>query len=200
MLTLYENAVSGNCYKIRLLLAHLEKEYERVSIDLVGFDQRPKAVLEATPEGRLPALVLDDGRTLFESNAILHYLARGSAFLPEDPVEQTEALAWMFFEQNLHEPNIATRRYWVSIAESSAPRAAQLDFWHANGTRILGVMDAELAKRDWFAAGRFTIADIALYAYTHVAEEGGFDLAPLEHLGAWMERVREQPGHVTIGA
>ena len=200
MLTLYENSVSGNCYKIRLLLAHLGQAYERVAIDLVGFDERPKALVDATPEGRLPALVLDDGRTLFESNAILHHLARGTAFLPEDSVEATEALAWMFFEQNLHEPFIATRRYWVSLAESSAPRAQQLDFWLERGEQTLGVMDAHLAKHDWFAAERFTIADIALYAYTHVAEEGGFDLAPLEHLNAWLARVREQPGHVTIDA
>lgn len=200
MLTLYENAVSGNCYKVRLLLAHLGREYERVSIDLVGFDQRPKAVLEATPEGRLPALVLDDGRTLFESNAILHHLARGTRFLPADPVESTETLAWMFFEQNLHEPYIATRRYWVSLAGSSAPRAGQLGYWRERGTQTLEAMDAHLATHDWFAAGRFTIADIALYAYTHVADQGGFDLAPLTRVNAWLARVCAQPGHVTIDA
>ncbi len=198
MLTLYENATSGNCYKIRLLLAHLRREYQRISIDLVSFDERPPALVEATPEGRLPALVLDDGRTLFESNAILHHLARGSAYLPEDAVEATETLAWMFFEQNQHEPHIATRRYWVALAESSAPRAQQLDYWHARGEQTLGVMEAHLARRDWFAAGRYTIADIALYGYTHVADEGGFDLAPYEHVNAWLARVREQPGHVTM--
>lgn len=198
MLKLYENPDSGNCYKVRLLLNHLEIPCEREFVDVVKAGARPAAMLERTNIGRVPVLVLEDGTALCESNAILHYLASGTPYLPDDPLARSRVLAWMFFEQNLHEPNIATRRYWVHLAPDSGPRAAQLSFWKENGERALETMERELESHDFFGAPRYTIADIALYGYTHVAPEGGFELEPYPAIRAWMQRVREQPGHVPM--
>jgi len=197
---LFENPASGNCYKVRLLLHHLQLPFERVFVDVLPGTQRPPELLAHSTVGRVPLLELDDGTALGESNAILHFLAAGTPYLPDDPLARSRVLAWMFFEQNLHEPNIATRRYWTSIAPDSAPRAAQLPFWLESGERALRVMERELESSDFFGSPSYSIADIALYGYTHVAPEGGFDLEPFPRLRAWLERVREQPRHVPMSS
>jgi glutathione S-transferase len=193
---LFHDPISANCYKVRLLLAHLGRHCEEVLVSVTG--ERPAELLELSPTGRVPFLVLDDGRGLPESDAILIHLARGTALLPEDSYERSLALGWLFFEQNLHEPFIATRRFWTAHAKDPSQRAAQLPFWLERGTETLTVMERHLQEHDWFAAARFTIADIALYGYTHVAHEGGFDLAPFGALRAWLDRVAAQPGHVSM--
>jgi len=196
---LYDHPLSGNCYKVRLLLAHLKRPYERVSVDVLGDrTQRPAEFFEQNPAGKIPLLVLDDGRCLAESNAIMSYLARDTDYLPDDAFVQAQVLQWMFFEQNQHETSIAARRYWVSIAESSEPAAALLPAWSKAGDRALEVMEQHLRTRDFFVGERYSIADIALYAYTHVASEGEFDLEPLPAVRSWLRRVAAQPGHVRI--
>lgn len=198
MLKLFENPASGNCYKVRLLLHHLGRPVERIFVDVAQGAERPAALLRLSPTGRVPLLELEEGVGLSESNAILNYLAEGTPYLPGDALERARVLGWTFFEQNLHEPHIATRRYWVALAEDSSPRKDQLDFWLESGNRALATMDRELQSREFFGSDRYTIADIALFAYTHVAEEGGFDLGHFPAIGAWMERVREQPGFLPM--
>ena len=193
---LYENAESGNCYKVKLLLTQLGKPFEVVHVDLDG--ERPEPVLEGNPIGRVPTLVLDDGRILGESNAILLYLARGSAFLPDDPFEQAKVHLWMFFEQNLHEPNIAVVRRWVHHKRNADQQEQVLAAKRAGGEAALATMDAHLAQNAFFAGERYTVADISLYGYTHVAHEGGFDLARYPAVQGWLERVKQQPGHVPM--
>lgn len=194
---LFQDPISANCYKVKLLLAHLDLACEEVCVSVMG--ERPAELLALSPTGRVPFLVLDDGRGLPESDAILVHLARGSTLWPEDAYEQSQVLSWLFFEQNLHEPFIATRRFWVAYAKDPALRKDQLAFWLERGTDTLAVMDRHLQSHDWFAAERFSIADIALYGYTHVAHEGGFDLAPFGALHAWLARVAALPGHVPMG-
>jgi glutathione S-transferase len=196
---LYDNPVSGNCYKVRLLLAHLGLTYERREIDVVDRSGRAEQLGEVNPALQVPTLVLDDGRPLAESNAILWYLADGTPYLPEDGFARAKVLQWMFFEQYSHEPNIAVVRYWVSIA-ASAPRESVIDARRNAGYEALDAMERELAGRDFLVDDRYTIADICLYAYTHVAGEGDFDLARYGAIGAWLERVAAQPGHLTIAA
>lgn len=198
MLKLYEHPGSGNCYKVRLLLHHLGLPVERIFVDVAQGATRPPGLFELSPSGRIPVLALEDGTGLAESNAILNYLAAGTPYLPDDPLERSRVLAWTYFEQNLHEPHIATRRYWLTLADDPAPRAQQLPFWLESGSRALGVMEEELESNAFFGSDHFTIADIALYAYTHVADEGGFDLDAYPAIGAWMSRVREQPGHIPM--
>lgn len=195
---LYTNHQSANCYKITLALAQLGKPCEVVDVGLVPFAERPRKFLELNPGGRVPLLVMDDGFALPESGAILCTIAEGSELFPRQPRARAEILRWMFFEQNLLEPNIATSRYWKRISGRPEEREAVYPLWHSNGVHVLGVMDGHLKTHDFFAAGRYTIADIALYGYTHVCEEGGFDLGPHRNVRAWLERVRTQPGHVPM--
>lgn len=190
---LYNMPDSGNCYKVRLLCAHLGLSYERVDIDPVRPETRPAELRELNPAGRAPTLVLDDGKVLPESNAILTYLADGTPYLPDDRYERARVLGWLFFEQNLHEPNIATRRFWVALKKDEAAVAGRLEAWLAGGRRALEAMDGHLAAHPWFGPGTYSIADIALFAYTHVAEEGGFALEPYEHVRGWLRRVVERP-------
>ena len=196
---LYDSRVSGNCYKVRLLLAHLGVEYERREVDVVDRSGRLELLGELNPGLRVPTLVLDDGRSLGESNAILWYLAGGTKYLPQDPFELAQVLQWMFFEQYSHEPNIAVVRFWVAVARTPPPEA-EVRARREAGYRALDAMERELAGREFLVADRYTIADIALYAYTHVAGEGGFDLAGYPAILAWLERVEAEPGHVSINA
>lgn len=200
MMKLFENPDSGNCYKVRLLLHHLEIPFERILVSVMPGAERPAELLKHTTIGRVPVLELEDGTGLKESNAILNYLAAGTPYLPDDPLERSRVLAWMFFEQNLHEPNIAGRRYWVALAPDSSPRAAQLPHWLETGTQVLATMERELQQADFFGSPSYTIADIALFGYTQVADEGGFDLSAFPAIHAWMDRVRQQPGHVPMSA
>jgi glutathione S-transferase len=194
---LYNSPVSGNCYKVRLLLAQLGVEYQRRDMDVVDRSNRREVLGDLNPALRVPTLVLDDGRALGESNAILAYLARGTPYLPTDRFECAKALQWMFFEQYSHEPNIAVVRFWVAFAHAAVPES-EIEARRKAGYQALDAMERELAKRDFLVADRYTIADIALYAYTHVAPEGGFDLARYKAIGAWLQRVADQPRHVSI--
>jgi glutathione S-transferase len=196
---LYDSKVSGNCYKVRLLFAHLGIEYERQELDVVDRSNRPDVLGGRNPALRVPTLVLDDGRSLGESNAILNYFAEGTPYLPEDRFERAEVLQWQFFEQYDHEPNIAVARFLIEVADAP-PDPAVLAQKHRGGYRALDAMEGHLANHEYLAAGRYTIADISLYAYTHVAHEAEFDLSGYPAINAWLDRVAAQPGHVAITA
>ncbi len=197
MLRLYDYLASGNGYKVRLLLRQLGLPFERIELDILKGETRTPAFLARNPNGRIPTLELEDGTHLPESNAILWYLAEGTPFLPQERLARAQALSWMCFEQYSHEPNIATLRFWTH-AGFLDQRAALVPGKREAGVAALGVMEGHLAMRSFFAAERYTIADIALYAYTHVAEEGGFALAPYPAIQAWLARVASQPGHIPI--
>ena len=196
---LYDFHESGNGYKVRLLLSHLGVPYERIELDILKGETRTAEFLALNPNGRIPTLVLDDGRVLPESNAILYYLAQGTDYWPEDRFAQAQVLQWMGFEQYSHEPFIATVRFWT-FAGQLADHEAELPERRAKGHAALDVMEQYLAKESFFVSGRYSIADIALYAYTHVADEGGYDLESRPAIRAWIERVAARPGHVEITA
>ena len=196
---LYDSPVSGNCYKVRLLLAQLGLPYERVELDVVDRSDRAQVLGGLNPALRVPTLVLDDGRALGESNAILWYLADGTHFVPADAFERAQVLQWQFFEQYDHEPNVAVARFWLTKRPGEAD-PERLAAWHAGGYRALDALERHLGGRAFLVAGRYTIADVSLYAYTHVADEGGFELARYPAVRGWLERVAAQPGHVPIGA
>jgi len=196
---LYQMQDSGNCYKVRLLAHQLGLPLELVDVDILKGESRTADFLARNPNGRVPTVEFDDGRTLPESNAILFYLAEGTRFLPDDRMARAQALQWMFFEQYSHEPYIAVARFWQSIKQGGyEEKKDSFPLWHERGYQALSVMERHLADHDWFAGGRYSIADIALYAYTHVAHEGGFDLAPYKAIGRWMNRIRSAPGHVPM--
>ena len=204
---LHDNADSGNAYKIRLLLTQLGIPFERLEYDTNrGATRTPEFLATKNPNGRIPVLELEDGRCLAESNAILWYLAEGTRFVPgEDDAEgrwqRAEVLQWMFFEQYSHEPNIATLRNWISHGLEMTPeQQAAVPGKRKWGEAALAVMEDHLRARRFFVGERYTIADIALYAYTHVAGEGGFDLAPYPAVRAWLARVAAEPGHLAITA
>ncbi len=197
MLKLYDFLASGNGYKVRLLLHQLGLPFERIELDILQGATRTPEFLAKNPNGRIPLLELEDGSCLAESNAIQWYLAEDTPFLPDDRLERVRVLQWMFFEQYSHEPYIAVLRFWHHAGQLEEKRD-QVAEKRARGEQALGVMERHLAEHDFFVADRYTIADLALYAYTHVADEGGFDLGPYAALRAWLERVRAQPGHVPI--
>ena len=194
----YGDHESGNCYKIRLLLGHLERSYEWVDVDVLARETRTPEFLARNPNGRVPLLELDDGAFLAESNAILWYLARGTDFLPEHPFEQAKTLEWLCFEQYSHEPYIATSRYWIHYLNAREQYRDKLAEKRDPGYAALGVMEGHLGKRPFFVGARMTIADIALYAYTHVADEGDFDLSGFPAVRRWLARVAASPGHVAM--
>ena len=198
MLRLHDNHLSGNGYKPRLLLAHLGRSYERVEVDILKGETRTPEFLARNPNGRIPVLELEDGTCIAESNAILFYLAEGSRFLPADRLGRALALQWMFFEQYSHEPCIAVARHWVQHLEMTEAQRAQLPDKRAGGRAALAVMERHLGGSEWFGGDAMAIADFALYAYTHVADEGGFDLGGYPAVSAWLERVAAQPGHVPM--
>jgi glutathione S-transferase len=197
MLKLYDFLESGNGYKVRLLLHQLDVPFERIELDITRGQTRTPEFLARNRNGRIPVLELEDGTALAESNAIQFYLAEGTPFLPAGRIERAQVLQWMFFEQYSHEPYIAVVRFWCHTGEAEK-RPEEVAARRARGYDALAVMEDHLHHRDWFAAGRYTIADIALYAYTHVAHEGGFDLAPYPAVNAWLARVRSQPRHIPI--
>jgi glutathione S-transferase len=196
---LYENAASGNCYKVRLLFAHLGLEYERRSLDVIDRSNRPDVLGDLNPALRVPTLILDDGRPLGESGAIIWYFGDGTRFVPSDPYERAQVLQWMFFEQYDHEPAIAVARFLVAL--SGLPREdyeKRLPRLWEQGAKALDAMERHIAGREWFVGDGMSLADIALYAYTHVADEGEFDLGRYPAIGEWVTRVAAEPGHVTI--
>jgi glutathione S-transferase len=199
MFTVYGMADSGNCYKVKLALEQLGKPYRWVEVDSSKGGTQTREFLARNPNGKVPTLQLEDGGYLPESNAILWYLAEGTPLLPEDRLGHAHALQWMFFEQYSHEPCIAVARFILRYLPADHPRRAELPRLAERGRHALGVMEQHLAKESYFAAGRYTVADISLYAYTHCARDGGFDLQPYPQVRAWLERVRAQPGHVPLG-
>lgn len=197
---LYNSQLSGNCWKVRQILAHLGIEYERVELDVVDRSNRQDVLGGKNPALRVPTLELDDGEHLAESNAILWYLADGSDYLPTGALERARVLQWMFFEQYEVEPALAVSRFWISILGERERFAAELEAKRRAGNRALTALDGHLGAHDWLVGGAYSIADICLYAYTHVAEEGDFDLGPYPAVRAWLERVAAVPGHVPLSA
>jgi len=197
---LYNSAVSGNCYKVRLLLAQLGLEYETVDVSVVDRSNRAVLLGDLNPGLRVPTLVLDDGRPLAESNAILWYFGDGTAYVPDDPYERAQALQWMFFEQYSHEPYIAVVRFWLAYSGTPEQFTEQIPAKMKGGYAALDAMERHLDGRSFLVGERYSIADIALYAYTHVAHEGEFDLEPYPAIRGWVERVAARPGHVPIDA
>ena len=197
---LFDSRVSGNCYKVRLLLAHLGIPYERREVDVVDRSDRPQVLGGLNPALRVPTLVLDDGRPLGESGAILWYFGEGTCFVPEGRYERAQVLQWMFFEQYDHEPAIAVARFWLSYSRRPEEFEARREERTAAGYRALAAMERGLDGRAFFVGDGMTLADIALYAYTHVAHEGGFDLTRYPAILAWLARVAAEPGHVPIDA
>ena len=197
---LYDYLDSGNGYKIRLLLAQLGQSYRWSELDIDRGETRTPQFLAKNPNGRIPTLELDDGTFLAESDAILWYLAEGTPFVPADRIGRAQVLQWMFFEQYSHEPYVATPRYIVRHLPKDSPRYAELPDRMKRGRDALGVMDKHLQSRTFFVGERYSIADIALYAYTHVAPDAGpgLDLAPFPNVLAWLGRVAGQPKHIPI--
>jgi glutathione S-transferase len=196
MLRVYGEVHSGNSYKLKLLLNQLSIKHEWIHVDIVKQETRTPEFLAKNPNGKVPLLELANGLFLAESNAILHYLADSSPLLPHGKFQHAQVLQWMFFEQYSHEPYIATSRFIIKSLGRPADKEALLQSKIAPGYKALDVMEKHLTAHTFFVADRYTIADIALYAYTHVAHEGGFDLANYPKLRTWLLRVKEQVGYV----
>jgi glutathione S-transferase len=197
---LYDSPVSGNCYKVRLILAYRGLAYERRTMDVADRSNRPDVLGGLNPALRVPTLVLDDGRPLAESGAILWYFGEGTPLMPEDGYERAQVLQWMFFEQYDHEPSIAVVRFWIAFSGRPEAFADRIEERTAAGYRALDAMERHLAGREFLVGSSPTLADIALYAYSHVAPEGGFDLSGYPAIGSWLERVAAMPRHVPIDA
>jgi glutathione S-transferase len=194
---LYDSQVSGNCYKVRLLMAQLGLTCERREVDVVERKGRLELLGELNPALRVPTLVLDDGQPLAESNAILCYLAEGTPLIPAERLDRARMLQWMFFEQYSHEPYIAVVRFWVLFA-ATPPEESEIESRRRSGHAALEAMERHLAGRRFLVAERYTLADISLYAYTHVAHEAGFEMSSYPAIGEWLQHVAEQPGHIPI--
>ncbi len=199
MYTLYSMQRSGNSYKVRLALAQLRLDYRLVEVDILQGESRTPEFLAKNPSGQVPLLEVAPGRYLAESNAILWYLAAGSELAPEDPIDRAEAMQWMFFEQHSLEPNLGAAYFWLALVKGGRElQQHALDDWMEEGFRALGVMENHLKHHRYFAADRYTIADIALYAYTHLAHECDFDLAAFPAIRAWLARVESVSGHLAM--
>ena len=199
-MVLYNSPISGNCYKVRLLAAHLGIPLELREVDVIDRSDPRDELAGLNPVRRAPTLVLDDGRPLAESNAILWYLGEGSRFVPENRYDRAKALQWMFFEQYEHEPAIAVARFLRTYSGHPEWWEAQRESLTKRGLKVLVALELGLDGRDWLAGDSMTVADIALYAYTHVADEGGFSLDAYPAIRAWVDRVAAQPGHVLMDA
>jgi glutathione S-transferase len=197
---LYNSAVSGNCYKVRLLAAHLGLSLDLIELSVVDRSNRAQVLGDLNPARRVPTLVLDDGRPLAESNAIIWYLGDGTAYVPRDPYERAQVLQWQFFEQYQHEPSIAVVRFLIAFSGVAEQHNERIREQTANGYIALDAMERHLVGRTFLVGEQYSIADISLYAYTHVADEGGFDLTAYPAIRAWLDRVAAQPGHIPIDA
>ncbi len=199
MYTLYSMQRSGNSYKVRLALARLGIPYRQVEIDILQGESRTPDFLAKNPSGQIPLLEVAPGRFLAESNAILWYVAADTTLVPEDRIARAEAMQWMFFEQHSLEPNIGAAFFWLALIKGGRElQQHALEDWMENGYRALAVMEAHLTKYPFFVSNRFTLADIALYAYTHVTHECDFDLSRFPEIRRWLKRVEAEPGHVTM--
>ena len=197
MLRLYDFQESGNGFKVRLLLSHLGMAVERIEMNILDGETRTDDFLARNPNGRIPLLEFEDGRTLAESNAILYFLAEDTAYWPADPFLRAQVLQWMCFEQYSHEPYIAVVRFWT-FAGVLEEHEAEIQERRKRGDDALDVMEEHLGENTFFVGDQYSIADIALYAYTHVAHEGGFDLSARPNVVAWLDRVANQPGMIGI--
>jgi glutathione S-transferase len=201
MYTLYSMQRSGNSYKVRLALAQLGVNYRLVEVDILKGESRTPEFLAKNPSGQIPLLEVTPGRFIAESNAILWYVAIGTALAPEDRIDRAETLQWMFFEQHSLEPNIGAAYFWLALVKGGRElQQHALEDWMEDGYRTLGVMENHLRHHDYFAAGHYTIADIALYAYTHLAHECDFNLSPFPAIRDWLDRVEAVPGHMPMTA
>ena len=198
MMHLYDYYESGNGYKVRMLLRRLGVPFERTELDILKGETRTPDFLAKNPNGRIPFLVLDDGTGLAESNAIQWYLAEGTPWMPDDRLGRARVLQWMFFEQYSHEPFIAVLRFWHFAGKLGEHKADEIAAKEAGGYAALDVMESHLAGREYFVGECESIADLAMYAYTHVAEEGGFDLGAYPKVTSWLERIAAAAGHVPI--
>jgi glutathione S-transferase len=195
---LYDYLDSGNGYKVRLLLALLARPYELIEVDILKGETRTPGFLAMNPNGRIPVLELDDGRYLAESNAILYYLAENTPYLPSDPWQRAKVLQWLCFEQYSHEPYIATLRYWIRHVDLNGTRGLLAEEKRRGGEAALALMNDQLSGHRFLVGSDFTVADIALYAYTHVASQAGFDLGRHPSLRRWLGEVSNQPGYVPM--
>ena len=199
MYTLYSMQRSGNSYKVRLALAHLDVPYRLVEIDILKGESHTPDFLKKNPNGQVPLLEVAPGRYLAESNAILWYVAGGTPLAPDDRIERAQALQWMFFEQHSLEPNLGAAYFWLTLVKGGRDlQQHAFEDWMEEGHRALGVMEKHIAQNDFFVAERYTIADIALYAYTHVASEAQLDLTPYANVRAWLARIASEAGHIPI--
>lgn len=200
MYRVYGDIQSGNCYKIKLLMNHLEIEHEWIHINILQRETRTAEFLAKNPNGRIPVLELSTGQYLWESNAILNYLAHDTIYLPNEPWQRAKILQWQFFEQYSHEPYIAVARYIAKYLGLPEERRAEFNGKQQGGYQALNVMEQHLSTNNFFVNNTLTIADISLYAYTHVAHEGGFDLSQYQSIQAWLNRVSSHPSHITMSS
>jgi len=199
MYTLYSMQRSGNSYKVRLALARLDVPYRLVEVDILKGESRTPEFLAMNPNGQVPLLEVAPGRYLAESNAIIWHLVSKSVLRPEDRIDRATALQWMFFEQHSIEPNLGAAYFWLALVKGGRElQQHALEDWMEEGNRALGVMENHLKHHRYFAADRYTVADIALYAYTHLAHECDFDLTSFPYIRAWLDRVAAEPGHVAM--
>ena len=197
---IYGDERSGNCYKLQLACALLDISYDWIHMDILSGGTRTEEFLKLNANGKIPLLELDDGRTLAESNAILNFLARGSHLLPQDDYALAQVQQWQFFEQYSHEPYIAVARFIAVYQGMPEERQQEFEEKQAGGRKALEVMERQLLDTSYLVGDTLTTADISLYAYTHVAHEGGFDLEPYPAVRAWLERVTQEPGYIPMGS
>ena len=198
MLKVYGDYRSGNCYKVKLMLHLLGREYQWLPIDILKGETQTAEFLAKNPNGKIPVLELEDGTFLWESNAILNFLADGSAFIPSEPRLRTQMLQWQFFEQYSHEPYVAVARFIQLHQGMPEARREEYEVCHVRGHKAFRVMEQQLQRTPYLVGEQYTLADIALYAYTHVAHEGGFDLSGYPAINAWLARIASHPRHVTM--
>ena len=198
MLKVYGDYRSGNCYKVKLMLHLLGREYQWLPIDILKGETQTAEFLAKNPNGKIPVLELEDGTFLWESNAILNFLADGSEFIPNEPRLRTQMLQWQFFEQYSHEPYVAVARFIQLYQSMPEARREEYEVCHVRGHKAFRVMEQQLQRTPYLVGEQYTLADIALYAYTHVAHEGGFDLSGYPAINAWLARVASHPRHVTM--
>ncbi|MCH1925613.1 glutathione S-transferase family protein [Shewanella sp. C32] len=197
-MTIYGDSQSGNCYKVQLLCALLDLSYKWIDVDILAGDTKQADFLAKNPNGKIPLLLLENGQTLSESNAIINYLAAGTALLPTDNFLLAKVQQWQFFEQYSHEPYIAVARFIAKYLGLPADRQAEYDAKQAGGHKALQVMEQQLSQTPYLVGEQLTTADISLYAYTHVADEGGFSLQQYPAILAWLDRIQQHAHYIAM--
>lgn len=198
MYKLYDFLPSGNGYKVRLLLTQLQIPFERIELNILKGETRTPEFLAKNPNGKIPLLEIAPDTYISESNGILYYLSQGTEYFSQDKYQQAQIMQWLFFEQYSHEPNIATPRFWITELKQADKYQKEIEQKRKLGYAALNIMEQHLKEREFLVANKYTIADIALYAYTHVAEEGGFDLTKFPAINSWFSRIESQPKYIKI--